>query len=107
MKSGSSQLSTVWSNCSNQRISFVVDAGSGSTTLNLTVSTFGTTSHVSGHLESGNVTVIGPYAVTTVNSHIVESGMSPNAIIEGFSGKIHATNPTNGKPISPTVTFVT
>lgn len=107
MDSGYLSMSTVWSNCSNQQISFDISAGSGIYTLDLTVSTYGVISHVPASLASiGGV--VDPHATTTVKLGIFISPsdeISPNAIIEGFSGQLTATDPASGQAISPTAVF--
>lgn len=108
-ESPSVYLATVWSNCASQPISFTV----GLKNLNVTISTYGKTSYVTGRFLgcNGELTCFvsaSAYGTTTVSLEIYfDTAVSPNAIILSSTGNLTAFDPRTGQIISSSVSFTT
>ena len=91
----------VWSNCSGQKIQFLVSSAN----LTATVSTNGTVSKVNGSLATPYVpwppNTVGPGGIVTVTMVIdFYSQVSPNAMIQHVVCTVAAEDPTSHQPVS-------
>lgn len=102
-------LSTTWSNCVSQQISFSVALKN----LNVTISTYGKTSYATGRLIGCNGELTCLLSVSADGTTIVSLGIyfdttvSPNAITVNSTGYLVAVDPSTGQTISSSVSFTT
>jgi hypothetical protein len=105
-------LVTVWTNCSDQQISFSVHLSPLSILtpygLNATISTYGKISYIIGDLRNypPTLSVVTAHSNTTVSLQVYfTQAYSPNAIIESVSGNVTAIDPVTGQALSSPVAF--